>query len=256
MSDKIVTLLWTGGWDSTYRLVELSRTDSTVQPVYLTGDGRISKEYELMAMEKILSLLSEKKETIANIKPIKIVDIKTLPENMEIKEAYNRLRSQNYIGTQYEFIAKYALENPGVELCAEKPDDVYCGFDIICESNGGYISCGDNNWCLNNEKASDDCKAIFGNLLFPIIDKTESDMKEEIKRLGVYDDVMSSIWFCHLPIDGKPCGMCNPCVQKIEKGMNEFFPESALKRYKIASFTGKHFGEFAAKAVRKILRTI
>ena len=255
MSEKIINLLWTGGWDSTYRLVELSRTNLTVQPVYLTGDGRISKDYELSAMEKILGLLAEKKETTANILPLRIVDIKTFPENAEIKEAFERIYSQYPIGTQYEFIAKYALDNPGAELCAEKPDGEYSGIVNVCELNGGFIPFGDS-WRLNSETASDDCKTIFGNLSFPIVSKTEIQMKEKIKEFGIYDDVMSSIWFCHLPVKGKPCGMCRPCEQKIEEGMSALLPKKAIKKHKIVDFTKRHFGEFSVKAVREVLRRI
>lgn len=32
---KNVDILWTGGWDSTYRMIEFSRTTNIVQPIYL-----------------------------------------------------------------------------------------------------------------------------------------------------------------------------------------------------------------------------
>ena len=51
---KTVNLLWTSGWDSTYRLVELSRMDVRVQPIYVTGMGRPSEQRELQAQKEIL----------------------------------------------------------------------------------------------------------------------------------------------------------------------------------------------------------
>lgn len=256
MSNSVVKILWTGGWDSTYRLVELSRTDAEIQPVYLTGDGRISKDFEMKAMDNILNLLAKKSETTAKILPLEIVDINELPENPKITEAFQRIFNANSIGTQYEFIAKYAIDNPGVEICAEKPDGEYSGIVNVCEANGGFVPYGDNSWCLNKEVASQDCKLVFGNLSFPIVTTTELQMKENIKRLGIYNDVMSSIWFCHTPIDGKPCGLCRPCEQKIEEGMSELLPKKALKKNKIVSFFKKHFGIFASRVVRKLLRMI
>ena len=62
---KTVNLLWTSGWDSTYRLVELSRMDVRVQPIYVTGMGRPSEQRELQAQKEILEALAQKKETIA-----------------------------------------------------------------------------------------------------------------------------------------------------------------------------------------------
>ena len=32
---EIVNILWTGGWDSTYRMIELSRFQNTVNPIYI-----------------------------------------------------------------------------------------------------------------------------------------------------------------------------------------------------------------------------
>ena len=45
-AQTVIKLLWTGGWDSTYRLVELSRMDVTVQPIYGCDGKRDSMEIE------------------------------------------------------------------------------------------------------------------------------------------------------------------------------------------------------------------
>ena len=55
--NKTIKILWTGGWDSTYRIIELSRRPVNIQPIYVYGDGRISENYERTAMQKILSEL-------------------------------------------------------------------------------------------------------------------------------------------------------------------------------------------------------
>ena len=46
-----------------------------------------------------------------------------------------------------------------------------------------------------------------------------------------YEDIMNLTWFCHTPIDGKPCGKCNPCRYTIEEGLRERFTRIALMRY-------------------------
>lgn len=55
---NIVTILWTGGWDSTFRLLCLAENeDISIQPVYVIDENRKSKEYELDAMNKILTMI-------------------------------------------------------------------------------------------------------------------------------------------------------------------------------------------------------
>ena len=109
-------IFWTGGWDSTYRLVELSRMNVTVEPVYCVDRGRVSLEIERAAMKKILKALHDKPETKAKILPIKEIDIEALPENKDITEAYNALCKSVRLGSQYEWLAKVAIDYPGIEI--------------------------------------------------------------------------------------------------------------------------------------------
>jgi len=53
-----VRVLWTGGLDSTYRIVELSRMDVTIQPVYCANPERDSTAMEKYTIERILAALS------------------------------------------------------------------------------------------------------------------------------------------------------------------------------------------------------
>jgi hypothetical protein len=57
---KTIRILWTGGWDSTYRIIELSRQPVAIQPIYVYGDGRVSEPFERRAMQKILTQLKNK----------------------------------------------------------------------------------------------------------------------------------------------------------------------------------------------------
>ena len=56
-------------------------------------------------------------------------------------------------------------------------------------------------------------------------------MLRNIKEWG-YDDVMRNIWFCYYPVNGKPCGRCRPCQQKMECGMDWLLPPEAHRRYR------------------------
>ena len=71
---KNISIFWTGGYDSTFRVVQLSRCEITIQPIYLS-DNRKSEKNELMAIEEITSMLKKHPQTKANFLPLKIVDI-------------------------------------------------------------------------------------------------------------------------------------------------------------------------------------
>ena len=53
---KTVNVLWTGGLDSTYRVLELSRTDVTIQPYYLAYVNPSTK-YEIRAIRQITKVI-------------------------------------------------------------------------------------------------------------------------------------------------------------------------------------------------------
>lgn len=230
--NEIVNLLWTGGWDSTYRLVELSRTNQVIQPIYVYGNGRKSEHYEIKAMEKILGMLKTKNETIAEILPIEYVHIDSIKFNEEISQAFYNIKNEIHLGMQYEWLPCLALEYPNLEIGIEKAPPQQSGA-INAITNYGkmdYIEELDTHQ-LNIEKSTNDLSLLFKNLRFPIIDKDGNDMINNIKNWG-YEDVMENVWMCFTPIFGEPCGTCNPCKSKMETGMEFLLTSNSIKRYK------------------------
>lgn len=72
---------------------------------------------------------------------------------------------------------------------------------------------------------------VLGNLILPLVDITKQD-EERMAREKGWIDIMKLTWFCHSPINGKPCGLCNPCDDAISLGMKWRMPNEALKRHK------------------------
>lgn len=229
-NNAVIRLLWTGGWDSTFRLVELSRENVIVQPIYLYGDGRPSIEYERKAKEKILNSIWNRPETKANILPLKEVDINTIPQNPVITNAYNNIIKKQRLGTQYEWIGRYAFEHPGCEICIEKQHPKGIGFMQNLIKNNGALIPTHNIHRYKVESNCEEVRLLIGNVYFPIMDRMEVDMLQQIHAWG-YEDVMKHIWFCYTPINGKPCGFCRPCCEKIESDMGFLLPRSARRRY-------------------------
>ena len=122
---KKINLLWTGGFDSTFRLCQLSRMDNViVQPVYFRFKTTRKNEYrEIEAQAKILSLLLSRPETKATIlSPIRFHE-DDLPEDLETDKAYEKLTHLpgSKIPGQNKNLAKLALVFPNIEIGREGP---------------------------------------------------------------------------------------------------------------------------------------
>lgn len=92
MEKADIFILWTGGWDSTFRLIQIQKeyTDEpiVVQPVYISGAGRKSEAIEIDAMNEMLPMLRNLGKN--KIMDIQIVDLDSIPKNENITEAYNK----------------------------------------------------------------------------------------------------------------------------------------------------------------------
>lgn len=229
---ETIKILWTGGWDSTYNLVEKSRKPVTIQPIYVSDDGRINESFERKAMDEILKVISAKEETKATILPVEFIDKNVIPPNKEITEAFNIIHEKTNLGTQHEWLARLTYQYKDIEIGTEA-GDVSCSrilsaIDKFCKL---VQSESKEYYYVDLQKSTREGALVFGNFRFPIIDKTELDMRNNIEDWG-YQDVMNLIWFCHWPVWGKPCGLCHPCEVKIESNMEQLLSETALKRYK------------------------
>lgn len=231
--EKVIYLFWTGGFDSTCRVVQLSRLDVTVQPFYLV-DGRYRRSvgYELKAISEILPEIVGHPETRFRIKPLIRVDVSSLKPYPDIKEAHRKIREEIALGMQYEWLAAFAREHPGTEISFEKAEGghIYNYFrkhGVLCRVDEGQVS------YLEFDKSQSESIlfAVFGNFHFPlpIIEKTKFELIDEYKRLG-FENIMCKTWFCHNPVRGEPCGVCNPCKIVIEDGLSFRMPGTSMKR--------------------------
>src|SRR5262245_1801507 len=108
-STSPIRLLWTGGWDSTFRLLELALVHSeAVEPYYLLDPGRKSAPQELAAMERIVALVKARDPAAAaRIAPPVVVPRPEPPSTHRLAQhrALNELRPA---GIQYAWIATFA----------------------------------------------------------------------------------------------------------------------------------------------------
>lgn len=116
-----VAVLWTGGWDSSYRVVELSKQNVNIQPVYILDEARKSNQRERAAIEKITELLKQRKETKATFLPMDIIKVSDIPEDKKITSAWKQLNKEFDYGIQHDWTARVAAwKYPMINMCIEK----------------------------------------------------------------------------------------------------------------------------------------
>ena len=227
-------VLWTGGWDSTYRMVELAREGAAIEPVYVVNPGRRSYEIELSRMREIIAMLEEPRRFGCELLPLRIINIEDIPANDEMTAAFNRVKEEakavlnEDLGPQYEWLGRLSCVIPDLELCIEAAEPGrLVSRDMI-------------------EHGSDAAKTLWGNFILPIYNKTEQDMLGDI-RAWHCEDIMKKIWFCNHPlINGEPCGLCHPCCIKMKSGMKFLLPQAAIDR----NLEMKRMDEASAKEFR------
>jgi hypothetical protein len=225
-----VHLFWTGGWDSTFRLLSLiSQLSCCIQPYYVIDRQRRSWPIEIERMNKIQEACRRNPSTfIGTVRPPIFVERKDIDADELITAQYKQLRSRVYLGVQYEWLARLAksLNIGAFELGV-------CVGDAICmiipqhvESKEGPLT----KTCVLRPDAPQDLQ-FLRYFEFPILDVSKGEMERIAKERGFYP-ILEKSWFCFTPLKGlQPCGVCNPCKHTIESGMARRIGWRGLIRY-------------------------
>ncbi len=229
---EAVNLLWTGGWDSTYRLCELILVKKrVVNPIYIIDPSRKSVAEEVKAMMVIRKGIMEKGVDYKPLlKPVQVVIKDDIPQNKAITEQYEAIvKNYGRLGRQYEWLARYASWTDlceieiGVEGASSFPRrPVYAQLEKELVSQGDSLIIGDI--------LDDNLFSFFKRFSFPIFDKPKFRLLQLAKAQGFYD-LMLKTWFCHNPRKGKACGTCRPCEQVMCENMGFRMPLSGKIRY-------------------------
>ena len=231
-------VLWTGGWDSTFRVLDLVlNKKEEVQPYYVIDKERPSVPFEIKAMDKIREMVAEKDSNVANlIRDYIMIEIDKIPENEKVTCSYNNLRSMTHLGNQYDFLARYvcSMDINNIELSIHKDDKA----EMFIRNDVQIIEKENDSYYVMKEELSIPDLCIFSYYHFPLLDLTKLEMAEISKRSG-FDNILEETWFCYTPTnEGIPCGLCNPCKYTKEEGLGRRIPKITLKR-KIRLFLGR-----------------
>ena len=229
----VVNILWTGGWDSTFRVIQLAHKDVIIQPYYLK-DNRKSDEHELKAIQSITSDIRALKSAICTINDIKTMNVIDIEKDTDITNAYQLLLKKQFFGSQYDWLARFAKQFNSLELTIHQDDKAFS----LIQAHGSIKKHSDSRgefYKLDQLSSSPEICKVFGNFDFPILKYSKLDMKKEAEEKG-FIDLMNKTWFCYRPINNQPCGQCNPCIYTIEEGLVYRFNKSAIRRYKRRKF--------------------
>jgi|SRR5690606_35281975 len=207
-------VLWTGGWDSTFRIIQLYRLRVTIQPIYILDQNRRSYVKEIEAIEKITKELSVKfPKSNGKILPI-ILKREDIPSDYFLKFVSKVLKRRMSLGKQYYWLACVAKKYKNLELSLHREDmDRFFTTEQLVQINDNTTGV---NWKINPKKVDFYKRQLFLNMTFPLIEMSKPEMKR-ISEDDDFFDLMELTWFCHKSTR-KPCGNCNPCKQYMRDG--------------------------------------
>ena len=210
-------VFWTGGWDSTFRLLQaLFIENRTVEPHYLVDPGRESTLHEVRAMHAIRAAVAERLDEPARLLPTRMMMRTEVPPVDALRQTYGRIREQVRIGSQYLWLAEYChLRNlHGVELCMEHAEPPAALQHFLFADRATVPP------RFHDRPET----ALFGRFRFPTLHLTKQAMREMASHHGLLD-ILERSWFCHRPVLGKPCGSCWPCRMAQRAGQEvEYVP--------------------------------
>jgi len=219
-----INILWTGGWDSTYRLFYLIVVkNAVVQPYYIIDHRRKSVPNELKAMEKIRHIFIKTYPGKSNqLLPTIITEKKQIKKNKAITHKFYGIAktSRVTLGSQLDWLARFAHEQGlyGLEICHEKKPSP-SAFDLLLLPE----LIGKGHDCKLQENLNNQDLSIFKYFRFPTVHLTKQDM-ERLAVENSFSHIMKLTWFCHKPVKGSmPCGRCHPCEMARKTGMTDNF---------------------------------
>ncbi len=223
-----VCLLWTGGWESTFQLLQLLIVGGCrVTPFYLIDADRRSTGAELLTMKRIKErLFRDYPQTQDLLGPSRYFAVADLSPDPEITEAFRAVLNEHYLGSQYEWLSRFCKQNAldSVQLCAEKdtnPHEIVK--KMLLETGEGPERVAR----VDPAFSSTDEYALLRYFTFPLLHLSKKDAGVIADKQGL-SRIMAMTWFCHTPRSNmRPCGKCTPCTITREDGLGYRIPVSS-----------------------------
>ena len=180
-TDTGARILWTGGWDSTFRVLYVALVDRRkVDPHYIIDTGRPSTLCELRAISRIRDLLRiSDKEAYERVSNLQITPQNEIPKDAEITSSWRRLTQRLDVAWQYDLLARYAK-------CKNLTDLELGGrgghTHSLLKENVERTPFG--SYKFKRGVAGDDGGEVFARFEFPTFEYTKAQIKDIAKEQG------------------------------------------------------------------------
>jgi len=251
MSDAAVAVLWTGGWDSTFIVLDgVLRRRAAVEPHYVHDPSRRSAAREIATMDVIRAeVTSRDPEAAARLAPTRVVPLGEVPDDPDTDRRHAAWAGRTHVAPQYRWLSAYAARQP-------RP----LALGIIRRDGGLRDVIGAELHVVDGVRRlrptpSDDAFELFRPFTFPTIELTKIDMRDEAEAAG-WLDLLERTWFCHAPLrDGRPCGLCHPCHDALHQGMARRLPwPSRLRGALLDAAPGPRARDLLRRALKRLTR--
>tara|TARA_Y100000401_G_scaffold117535_1_gene126939 strand:- start:1188 stop:2810 length:1623 start_codon:yes stop_codon:yes gene_type:complete len=216
---KIKHILWTGGFDSTFRVMELLQYGFTVQPLYFTNiDVRQNIGHEIEAMIRIKHFINEKypryKDKILPTIYVYPHYIKIDPEIEKKCEfiKYGTHLIKERMGVQYRNFAHFIKTfGAKIEIGVEIGGRFEKLIKHLIKGKSGAAHIDPSLFKTELDHKLD----IFKDFIFPVIHMNKFDMWW-LAHNGGFVDVLNITWTCWYPnpVTNQPCGKCKMCGER------------------------------------------
>ncbi len=197
-----INIFWTGGQDSTFRLIQLLTTTSKiVQPHYIIRHED-STGFEIETMIRIRRAIIRKFPDVrSRFLPTIYTNEDCIPTYKEIDDGIEEIRKLIQVNEQYQIMSRYCkkFNIEKIEVCYERDVSELPG-DLVLSQYFG-----------NSE--------VFENFLNPLEELTKRECYHNAKLNG-WDDILNMTSFCRRPeVKINACGVCGPCVDVMRNGL-------------------------------------
>lgn len=219
----VKNIFWTGGWDSTFRVLDLIINQKVdVRPYYLVDKDRPSTPLELETIQTIRDCLSARfPEALKRLQPLEKYQVGEIEKDKRISEANIALTvTHRDFSTQYHWIARFVkYQQIGrLEMSFNKDDKPRKLLADNVEQEGDTLH-------ISDKLAGTPEHTLFQWFFFPLSlwNLTKRQTRDKALKAD-FLDILEHSWFCHYPINYAACGRCSPCRQAIEEGMGYRLP--------------------------------
>ncbi|WP_231363030.1 MULTISPECIES: hypothetical protein [Thioalkalivibrio] len=224
-------IFWTGGWDSTFRVLDLVlHYGETVEPWYVRDENRQSIGQELAVMDRLRLAINER-ATGGRLLALQVLHAAAARPDPVLQKKFEKLQETRGIGPQYIWLAELVRQNAleGIEVCVQHNEDFYF-LDPRLNSGIREYKREPVRPYLDEEAP----ESLFNLFSFPTLHIGKAEMREHARDHG-FLDLLEQTWFCHMPTRaGQPCGFCVPCRMTISKGVGYRLPWRSRLNNRIA----------------------